>query len=361
MDHPERSPSPSPRTALRRHAERAVEGREALHALLDACLVVHVAAPGPRILPMAFGRIGDTLYLHGAIAHGLFAAANVAGGDVAVCATVTDGLVLARSAFRHSMNYRSAVIYGRLRVVEGAEKLRALDAVLEHALPGRASEVRASNEAELAATQVVALDLGEASVKARRGAPNDLAGDLASGAFAGILPLTEGVAAYELADGSPDVPPPSVVAATLARAPRLAGERTHDGFRLAFDPRAVPLETLYTWLADTYWSQDLDRGRLLRAIAGAQVVTAHDGAGTFRGFARLVTDGETFGWLADVYVDAPCRGRGLGRALADALVSHPRFARLRRVMLGTRDAHRTYAPLGFEPLPDGWFLQRRSA
>ena len=334
--------------------------------MLDDCLVVHVAVPSPEgeaptLLPMAFGRIGDRLYLHGAIANALLRGG--ASREVCVCATKVDGLVLAKSAFHHSMNYRAAVIFGSLVRIEGDEAARALDAIVDHALPGRISECRAPTEAERRATLVVALDLAEASVKVREGGPRDAEADLALPHWAGVLPLDERMGA-PITEAAAELPA-SVIAAALRRAPRLEGAAIHKGvgdgggaFELSGDPRRLDVPRVLGWLRATYWAEDLDLARLLRSIQGAYVVGAYDTNGTQVGFARAVTDGETFGWLADVYVDEAARGRGLARALARFLVDHPRFSRLRRWMLGTRDAHAVYAPLGFEPPPEGRFLVR---
>ena len=396
--------SSTTRTTLRRHPERAVLDRAALYALLDDCLVVHVAVPSsegeaPTLLPMAFGRIGDRLYLHGAIANALLRGGT--SREVCVCATKVDGLVLAKSAFHHSMNYRAAVIFGSLVPVEGDEAARALHAIVDHALPGRSAECRPPTEAERRTTRVVALDLAEASVKVREGGPRDAEADLALPHWAGVLPLDERMGAPIVGDGTTVELPASVIAAALQRAPRLdgavifrvgdgdsvrdgdgdeVGDRVGDGngdsardgddagdprrhpvrgaFELSGDPRRLDVPRLLGWLVATYWADDLDLARLLRSIQGAYVVGAYDANGTQVGFARAVTDGETFGWLADVYVDERARGCGIARALARFLVEHPRLSRLRRWMLGTRDAHAVYAPLGFEPPPDGRFLVR---
>ena len=365
--------SSTPRTALRRHPERAVLDRAALYALLDDCLVVHVAVPSPEgeaptLLPMAFGRIGDRLYLHGAIANALLRGG--ASREVCVCATKVDGLVLAKSAFHHSMNYRAAVIFGSLVQIEGDEAARALDAIVNHALPGRSAECRPPTEAERRATRVVALDLAEASVKVRTGGPRDAESDLALPHWAGVLPIAERMEAPIAGDGSTTDVPASVIAAALRRAPRLEGAAIHEGvgdrdgggaFELSGDPLRLDVPRLLGWLRATYWAEDLELARLLRSIQGAYVVGAYDANGTQVGFARAVTDAETFGWLADVYVDESARGRGLARALTRFLVEHPRFSRLRRWMLGTRDAHTVYAPLGFEVPPEGRVLVRPRA
>ncbi len=214
----ESSPPPlssTPRTTLRRGKKRARTDRDELHALLDNVPIVHVSVPGPRApltLPMAFGRVDDTLYLHGAVANGLLKRALESGADVCVSATCVEGLVLARSAFHHSMNYRSAVAFGPLRHVEGDEKVAALDAIVDHVLPGRSAASRPANEAELKATRVVAFELDEVSLKQRSGPPVDDEADLALPHYAGVVPLAL-TAGEAIPDSDPDtVPvPPAVV------------------------------------------------------------------------------------------------------------------------------------------------------
>ena len=199
--------SPTRRTRLNRAQKRAVQERSALRKTLDAALICHlglVLDGAPRVLPTAYGvdwpdndRPGSdemggdpygTLYLHGSVA----AASLRAATDQTVCVTVTtiDGLVLARSGFHHSANYRSAVILGRPRLVsDEAERLHALDTIVDHFVPGRSATLRAPTRKELAATAVLALSLREASVKARAGGPDDEPEDVASGAWAGVLPV----------------------------------------------------------------------------------------------------------------------------------------------------------------------------
>lgn len=198
--------SSTPRTQLGRHRERARPDRAALFDVLDMALICHlgfVAADGtPVVLPTGFGVDGDTLYLHGSVA----ARPLVVGPSQTVCVTVTllDGIVLARSAFHHSMNYRSAVVYGVPRLlIDPAEKLRALEAVTEHLAPGQWSATRAPTRRELAATSVLALSLAEASVKVRSGPPIDEPEDVAQGGWAGVLPVTS---AYGEPVTAPDVP-----------------------------------------------------------------------------------------------------------------------------------------------------------
>lgn len=169
--------SPTPRTTLKRHADRASSDRRDLYEVLDAALICHlgvVVDGAPVILPTAFGvdlegpDEGGTLYLHGSVASASLRAAP--RGTLCVTFTLLDGLVLARSGFHHSMNYRSAVVIGVPRLVDDEEEKRhALDLVVDHAVPGRSSTLRTHTRKELAATSVIALSLAEASVKARSG------------------------------------------------------------------------------------------------------------------------------------------------------------------------------------------------
>ena len=162
-----------------------------VHAVLDEGLVAHVGIltdHGPVVLPMAYARVGGTMYLHGAAGNALLRAAE----DAPVCATVTllEGLVLARSAFHHSLNYRSVVVYARgRRVADGAERGLALAAIVDHVAPGRSSVARPPDAAELRSTRVLALDLAEASAKVRAGPPIDDEADADWPAWSGTIPL----------------------------------------------------------------------------------------------------------------------------------------------------------------------------
>jgi GNAT superfamily N-acetyltransferase len=283
--------------------------------------------------------------------------------EVCVVATRVDGLVLARSAFHHSMNYRSAVVFGRLTEVEvHTEKRAALDAIVEHALPGRAGECRPATEAELRATRVVALSLTEASVKIRSGGPIDDEDDLRLPHWAGVLPLVESTTTPEPDPKHPvgtPTPPPSVLAARLRRAPRLVPVWSHADVTFSGEAARLDLPRLLGWLRDeSYWATDLTADTLMRAVVGSYTLAAYAPDGEMVAFGRLVTDSATFAWLADVFVHRDHRGRGIGKALVRNLVDHPQFAGLRRVMLGTRDAHGLYTPMGFAPVPDGRMMQR---
>jgi nitroimidazol reductase NimA-like FMN-containing flavoprotein (pyridoxamine 5'-phosphate oxidase superfamily) len=193
--------SPTPRTTLTRSRDRAATDRQELVAVLREAFIAHLggtvgegADAHPVVLPVAIAvdlegpDEGGTLYLHGSVAAGWVS--SVRDRTVCVTATHLDGLVAARSGFHHSMNYRSAVVIGRCRVVDDeAERLRALDAVVDHMVPGRAATLRPPTRKELAATVVLAVPLAEASVKRRTGGVNDEPEDVAAGAWAGVVPL----------------------------------------------------------------------------------------------------------------------------------------------------------------------------
>ncbi len=199
-----------PDTKVRRHPERAAYDRETIDPILDEGLVGHLGFTSgelPYVIPMLYARDGDTLYLHGAPASRLLG--SLAGG-VRCCFTVTllDGLVLARSAFHHSLNYRSVVVLGEARALDGQdEKLVALEAVVEHVLPGRSSDARSPSKAELKVTEVIALEIDQASAKVRTGGPVDTRADLSLPVWAGVVPL-QMVASEPVPDPACDVPEP---------------------------------------------------------------------------------------------------------------------------------------------------------
>jgi uncharacterized protein len=182
----------SQRTAVRRHPERGVYEREAIDAILDDALVSHVGfvVDGkPFVIPMIHARVGDLLYLHGSPASRMLRELG-SGVDTCVTATLLDGVVLARSVYNHSLNYRSAVVLGRALAIEEVEEKRAaLEAIVEHVVPGRSRDARAPNEKELARTIVLALVIDEASAKVRNGPPNDFDSDVALPIWAGVIPL----------------------------------------------------------------------------------------------------------------------------------------------------------------------------
>jgi nitroimidazol reductase NimA-like FMN-containing flavoprotein (pyridoxamine 5'-phosphate oxidase superfamily) len=180
------------RTRVKRLPKRAVYERERLYEILDEALVCHVgfiANGQPFVIPTGYGRRDDQLYIHGSAASRML---NTAKDGVDVCVTVTllDGLVLARSAFHHSMNYRSAVVFGRARAITDEEEKRAaLRVITEHIVPGRWKDVRAPTAQELKATLVLGLEISEASAKVRSGPPIDDDEDYQLPIWGGVLPL----------------------------------------------------------------------------------------------------------------------------------------------------------------------------
>lgn len=183
--------TPTDRTRVRRLAERGRYDRATIHEVLDEAYIAHVGfvVDGePRVLPMTYGRIGDVLYLHGAAGNAMLRASS--GAAVCVTVTLLDGLVLARSAFHHSMNHRSVVLLGTAtKVDDDAEKRRALDAVVEHVLPGRSQVARPTSDAELRKTLVLRLPIEEGSAKVRTGGPADEPEDMDLPVWAGVVPL----------------------------------------------------------------------------------------------------------------------------------------------------------------------------
>ena len=184
--------APSTRARIRRVPARADYRRETIDAILDEALVAHLgfALDGqPYVIPTLHARVGDVVYVHGSAASRAIRALT---GGIPACLTVTllDGLVLARSAFHHSMNYRSVVVLGEARPVEGPEeRLVALEAFTERLVPGRWDEVRPPSTQELKGTRVLALGLDEASAKVRSGPPVDDDEDYALDVWAGVIPL----------------------------------------------------------------------------------------------------------------------------------------------------------------------------
>lgn len=180
------------RTTVGRLPKRASYDRETIHSIVDEALICHVGFVvdgAPVVIPTIHWREEDTLYVHGSVASRMLRSMK-AGVEVCVTITLLDGLVLARSAFHHSMNYRSVVVFGTAReVTEREEKLRALDALVEHVVRGRAKDVRPANESELRVTSVLALPLNEASAKIRTGGPVDDDEDYALPVWAGVVPM----------------------------------------------------------------------------------------------------------------------------------------------------------------------------
>jgi len=194
--------TPTQRTQVHRLPKRGVYERETVYRILDEGLVCHigfVTDGKPVVIPTGYGRKGDMLYVHGSPASRMFRALGE-GADVCITVTILDGLVLARSAFHHSMNYRSVVIFGKATLLEDpAAKWEALHVFTEHIAPGRWQEVRQPSEKELRSTTVLAIPLKEVSAKVRTGPPLDDEEDYAFPVWAGVLPL-ELIPATPLAD-----------------------------------------------------------------------------------------------------------------------------------------------------------------
>jgi len=181
------------RTTITRHDERGSYDRELANAILDEGMVAHVAfdvGNGVTVLPMTYARLGDEIVLHGAVASRWLSSFG-AGHPVSVCVTLLDGLVLAQSAFSHSMNYRSLVAFGNATVVtDPVKKQAALRAFVDHLLPGRWDDCKQPDRKESDATVVLAVPIDEASIKVRSGPPKDAAKDLGEGHWTGVIPLT---------------------------------------------------------------------------------------------------------------------------------------------------------------------------
>ena len=184
--------TPTERTILKRLPKRGEFDHAAVYRILDEAFICHVGfvADGkPVVIPTSYGRIDDELYIHGSAASRMLRSLEE-GIDVCVTVTLIDGLVLARSAFHHSINYRSVVIFGAAKLVnDPAEKLKALHAFTDHVVPGRWEEVRPPTESELRATLVFKLPLVEVSAKVRTGPPIDDEEDYSLAVWAGVVPL----------------------------------------------------------------------------------------------------------------------------------------------------------------------------
>jgi nitroimidazol reductase NimA-like FMN-containing flavoprotein (pyridoxamine 5'-phosphate oxidase superfamily) len=199
------------RSRVRRLPERGTRERAQVHAILDEGLLCHVGFAterGPVVIPTLYARDGERLYLHGSPASRML---RTLSRGIPVCITVTlvDGLVLARSAFHHSMNYRSVVVFGTARDVDDLEeKRRALARIVEHVVPGRSGGTRMPNDFEEKYTRVLAVEIDEASAKVRKGGPKDDEADLALPHWAGVIPL-------RIAPGAP-LPEPDLAPGTAA-------------------------------------------------------------------------------------------------------------------------------------------------
>lgn len=179
------------KTRIRRLPEREIRDSSAIHAILDEGLVCHVAyvtGGRPVVLPTLYARDGGRLILHGSKGSGLTGAVK-AGSPLSVAVTLIDGLVVARSGFHSSANYRSVVVHGHGTILEGEERRLALNALVDHVIPGRLADIRGPTLAEIRQTAAIALPLTEISAKARTGGPKDDEFDLGTGVWAGVVPM----------------------------------------------------------------------------------------------------------------------------------------------------------------------------
>jgi nitroimidazol reductase NimA-like FMN-containing flavoprotein (pyridoxamine 5'-phosphate oxidase superfamily) len=192
----------STKTSIRRLAELAVHDRAQIEAILDEGFVCHVAylhEDRPVVIPTLYARDGDRVLLHGSPASGQMLAVK-RGSPLSIAVTLVDGLVVARSAFESSANYRSVVIHGQGRRLEGEEHAAALDVVVEALIPGRLADIRPPTAQELGKTAIIAVGLDEVSAKVHAGPPEDAESDLETGVWAGVIP-------FELTAGSPQPAP----------------------------------------------------------------------------------------------------------------------------------------------------------
>jgi nitroimidazol reductase NimA-like FMN-containing flavoprotein (pyridoxamine 5'-phosphate oxidase superfamily) len=196
-------PAPSDRSRLRRIPDRGSYDRETVHGIIDEARICHVGFTvegQPFVIPTIHARMGDHIVLHGAKASRLLKHAE-AGHPLCITMTLLDGLVLARSVFHHSMNYRSVVLFGKgVPITEDEQKMAALERISEHLLPGRWEDARQPTEKEMNATRMVAVPIDEATAKVRQGPPGDDEEDYALPVWAGVLP-------YALVAGSPIADP----------------------------------------------------------------------------------------------------------------------------------------------------------
>ncbi|MEW2522858.1 pyridoxamine 5'-phosphate oxidase family protein [Actinacidiphila alni] len=215
--------APTDRTVPTRSRERAAYDRDVVHAILDEGYVCHlgfVRDGAPVVLPTLYARHGERLYVHGSTGSRPLRGAREDAG-LAVCLTVThvDGLVLARSAFHHSINYRSVVVHGTAhQVTDPDERAVALDAIVEQAVPGRAADSRRADAKELAATAVIHLDLLEVSAKIRTGGPNDEPEDITLPYWTGVVPVARSYGTPVPADDlDPSIPLPGYLSRPLGK------------------------------------------------------------------------------------------------------------------------------------------------
>jgi nitroimidazol reductase NimA-like FMN-containing flavoprotein (pyridoxamine 5'-phosphate oxidase superfamily)/GNAT superfamily N-acetyltransferase len=351
-----------PQTQLKRHAERGSHERAAIEAIIDEAPLCHLSfsIDGQAMtLPTAHARLGDQLYLHGALANRMLRTLCEAGRASATF-TLLDGLVLARTAFHHSMNFRSAVVFGPIHNVEDHDEKRlALHTLVEHVAAGRTRELGPISDAELAATRVLRLSIEEGSAKQRSGPPLDSAADLELDVWAGEVPL-------ELRARSPVRDARSRAGQLVSRAAAARSERDvpaiterwHGECLLSSDPARLQFAYLQRFLSEeSYWAKGITLAQLQQACQHSLCFGVYRGAEQV-GFARVVSDRARFAYLCDVFVAPAERARGLGRALVSFALEHPAVRDAQRCLLGTRDAHTFYERIGFRRDVHGRFMER---
>jgi nitroimidazol reductase NimA-like FMN-containing flavoprotein (pyridoxamine 5'-phosphate oxidase superfamily)/GNAT superfamily N-acetyltransferase len=366
---PDQEPTPQtstwsgPRTKLLRHPERGNHDSAQICAIIDEALIVHVAfeADGAVMtLPTAHARIGDHIYLHGAVANRMLRSL-CARGSASLTFTLLDGLVLARTAFHHSMNFRSVVVFGSAaEVSEPQEKRAALHALIEQLAPGRMRELSEPTAQELSATLVVRVTIEQASCKARSGPPLDAASDMALDVWAGTIAL-QTLAHAPVADPQLRADQTMSEAATK----RALGFNTtqvesaqRGEYLFSTDPRLLQLTWVHTFLRDdSYWAVGLNESAFRAALAHSVTFGVYH-AERQVAFARVLTDDTRIAYLGDVFVAESYRGRGLGKQLVQFVLDHPRVRQAKRCLLGTRDAHSLYERFGFQRAEDGRYMLR---
>lgn len=353
---------PGPNTQVKRHADRASYDATVVHAIIDEALICHVSfvVDGqPFAIPTAHARIDDTVYLHGAVANRM-CRSIAEGGRVCLSFTLLDGLVFARNAFHHSMNYRSVTAFGAGREVSDVvEKTAALSALVDHVARGRSAEVGTPSDADLKATLVIAVTIEEAAAKVRTGPPIDLPELVAEGKqWAGVVPLSI-TASDPIRDSL--LPPQRAVATSVAERITQLGaqspvESIEGDLLFSTDKTRLNVGLIHRFLCDeSYWAKGVTREQVQTSIDNALCVGAYRN-GAQVGFARVVSDWSRFAYLADVFVIETERGQGLGKQLTHFTLDHPKVAKVSRVLLGTLDAHSLYERFGFVKAPPDRYM-----
>jgi nitroimidazol reductase NimA-like FMN-containing flavoprotein (pyridoxamine 5'-phosphate oxidase superfamily)/GNAT superfamily N-acetyltransferase len=355
----------TPRTTVKRKPDRGSHERALIHAIIDEALICQVGFTidgVPFVLPTAHARIGDALYLHGARVNRMLHAL-CDGRESAVCFTLLDGLVFSRTAFHHSMNYRSVLLLARgSEVTNLDEKRRALHALVEHVAQGRMQEVAVPSETELRGTLVVRLPIVEASAKLRTGPPIDSASELELPHCAGVLPLGLRAGAFERA---PNLAPSIMVSSAITTAaqarskPELVPhEWRREELVISTDRSRLDRAFVHRFLSDeAYWALGLTEARFARGLEHSLCFGMYRGT-TQLAFARVVSDFSRFAYLADVFVREDERGKKLGSWLIECVLAHPELSHITRWLLGTRDAHGLYERFGFRRAPPDRYMVR---